>query len=56
MAIVWQVLTALGTGLVVGAIFAFLKLPSPAPTALAGVAGILGIFLGALLVDYLLKR
>lgn len=40
-------LTSLGTGVAVGLLFAALKLPIPAPPALAGVLGILGIFLGA---------
>ncbi|MGV3489665.1 MAG: XapX domain-containing protein [Tuberibacillus sp.] len=40
------VLLALVTGFVVGFIFALLKLPIPAPPALAGVVGIIGIYLG----------
>ncbi len=34
------------TGGVVGFIFAFLKLPIPAPPALTGILGIVGIYLG----------
>lgn len=34
------------TGLAVGLIFSRLRLPVPAPPTLAGVAGIVGIFLG----------
>lgn len=34
------------TGFIVGFIFALFKLPIPAPPALAGVAGIVGIYLG----------
>ncbi|WP_079528335.1 XapX domain-containing protein [Halobacillus hunanensis] len=41
-----EVLFALLTGFVVGIIFAAFKLPIPAPPALAGVAGIVGIYLG----------
>ncbi|HEU5141026.1 MAG TPA: XapX domain-containing protein [Bacillales bacterium] len=40
------VLLALLTGFVVGFIFALLKLPIPAPPALPGIAGIIGIYLG----------
>lgn len=40
---------ALLTGLIVGIIFAALKLPIPAPPALAGVLGIIGIYLGFVL-------
>lgn len=41
-----EVLLSLGTGAVVGFLFAFLKLPIPAPPALAGVVGIVGIYIG----------
>jgi len=41
-----EVFLALGTGALVGMLFAFLKLPVPAPPTLAGLAGIVGIFLG----------
>jgi len=34
------------TGTICGFIFAKLKLPIPAPGVLAGIAGILGIYLG----------
>lgn len=44
-----QNLSSLGTGFVVGLIFAFLRLPVPAPNVLAGVMGIFGITLGYLL-------
>ncbi len=39
-------LEALAVGLVVGFLFARLNLPIPAPPALAGVLGIVGIYLG----------
>lgn len=45
---------ALITGLVTGVIFALLKLPIPAPTALAGVIGIAGIFIGYCIIKYFL--
>jgi len=37
-------------GLVVGAIFSLLKLDIPAPNSLNGVLGIVGLFLGYILV------
>ncbi len=40
------VLIATLTGFIVGLIFAILKLPIPAPPAFAGIAGIIGIYLG----------
>lgn len=45
------VLGAMLTGLVVGAIFALANLPIPAPPNMAGVMGIVGIYLGFKLVD-----
>ncbi|WP_132372723.1 XapX domain-containing protein [Melghiribacillus thermohalophilus] len=41
-----EVILSLFSGLFVGFLFALLRLPIPAPPALAGVAGIVGIYLG----------
>ncbi|MFG6114027.1 XapX domain-containing protein [Halobacillus sp. MO56] len=41
-----EVILALLTGFIVGFLFAWFKLPIPAPPAFAGVAGIIGIYLG----------
>ncbi|WP_226581485.1 XapX domain-containing protein [Halobacillus litoralis] len=41
-----EVILALLTGFIVGILFAAFKLPIPAPPAFAGVAGIVGIYLG----------
>ncbi|QAS53272.1 XapX domain-containing protein [Halobacillus litoralis] len=41
-----EVIIALLTGFIVGLVFAGFKLPIPAPPAFAGVAGIIGIYLG----------
>ena len=49
-------LFALGTGFAVGAIFALLKHNVPAPTVLPGIMGILGIFLGYIIVKILLSH
>lgn len=43
------------TGFIVGVLFTALKLPLPAPNALAGVMGILGIYLGNLAWPYITK-
>ncbi|PSQ41840.1 XapX domain-containing protein [Halobacteriales archaeon SW_7_68_16] len=40
------------TGLVTGAVFAFIGVPIPAPPALPGVAGIVGIYAGFKLVEH----
>lgn len=41
-----EVVLALLTGFIVGIVFAGFRLPIPAPPALAGVTGIIGIYLG----------
>jgi len=46
-------LYSLMTGIACGAIFQALGLPLPAPPELAGVMGILGIFLGGYIVSTL---
>jgi XapX domain-containing protein len=46
---------ALLTGIVTGSIFTWAKLPLPAPPTLAGIAGIIGIFLGSKITDYIIK-
>lgn len=51
-----QIFLALITGLVCGAVFGLLKLPIPAPNALAGVMGIVGIFLGYVVIQYFTKQ
>jgi XapX domain-containing protein len=40
------VFLALVTGFIAGFIFSLLKLPIPAPPALAGVMGVVGVYLG----------
>lgn len=40
------IILALITGFIVGFVFALFKLPIPAPPALAGVMGIVGIYAG----------
>ncbi|SFL46692.1 XapX domain-containing protein [Halanaerobium salsuginis] len=44
-----QAFLAALTGLIVGGIFSWLKLPIPAPPTLPGVMGIVGIYLGFIL-------
>jgi XapX domain-containing protein len=47
------VVIALFVGFACGVIFSLLKLPVPAPGTLAGVAGVVGIFLGAVFVNHI---
>lgn len=44
-----EVIGALFAGLILGVVFTLMKLPIPAPPTLAGVAGIVGVFLGYIL-------
>ncbi|MFB9275884.1 XapX domain-containing protein [Cohnella cellulosilytica] len=37
-------------GMIVGALFKYFRFPIPAPTTIAGIMGILGIWLGASIV------
>lgn len=45
-------IVALVVGIVTGAVFSLSKLPLPAPPTMAGIAGIVGIFAGAKIVEY----
>ena len=49
------ILLSLLTGFIVGVLFTALKLPLPAPNALAGVMGIVGIYLGAVVWPHITK-
>jgi XapX domain-containing protein len=49
------ILISFVVGIVTGGIFTFLKLPLPAATNWAGIIGIVGIFVGYLLVNLLRK-
>ncbi|AKH98058.1 XapX domain-containing protein [Halanaeroarchaeum sulfurireducens] len=44
---------ALLTGTITGAVFAYFQVPIPAPPTLAGVLGIVGIYLGYKLIEAL---
>ncbi|WP_019616556.1 MULTISPECIES: XapX domain-containing protein [Psychromonas] len=44
-----QIFMALFAGCLVGLIFAFLKLPLPAPPVLPGIMGIFGVYMGGLI-------
>ncbi len=48
-------LKAFATGFVVGGIFALLKLDVPAPLFLPGIVGILGMFVGYIVISAILK-
>ncbi|MDQ0214182.1 XapX domain-containing protein [Oikeobacillus pervagus] len=48
-----EVFLSLLCGFTVGVIFAIFRLPIPAPPALAGIAGIIGIYLGFKIITWL---
>ncbi|WP_323676738.1 XapX domain-containing protein [Halorubellus sp. PRR65] len=47
-----EIVFATLTGLIAGAVFALVDAPIPAPPALAGVMGIVGIYVGFKLVEH----
>lgn len=50
-----QVILSIVAGAALGFVFRALKLPLPAPSVLAGVIGILGVYLGGQLFDVAIK-
>ena len=50
-----EIILAFITGFNTGAVFSIVKLPIPAPPTLAGLMGIIGIFLGYVVVKYFTK-
>jgi len=48
-----EILVALLTGILVGALFALVDVPIPAPPNVAGILGIVGIYLGYKFVQWL---
>ncbi|XQW83394.1 XapX domain-containing protein [Thalassotalea piscium] len=51
-----EILLALLAGTLVGLIFSLIKLPLPAPPVLAGIAGIVGIYLGGAGYHWIIER
>ena len=49
------VFSALAVGMILGGVFALLRLPAPAPIAFAGVMGIVGVWGGFTLVTKMLS-
>ncbi|NUK29970.1 DUF1427 family protein [Parageobacillus sp. VR-IP] len=48
-----EVTLSLLTGIVVGFLFTLFRLPIPAPPALAGIAGIVGVYLGMKIFEWI---
>jgi len=51
-----ELLLSLLAGIIVGVVFKLVKLPVPAPPVLAGIMGILGIYLGSIGADRLIEK
>lgn len=51
-----SILISLLCGMFVGILFRLVKAPSPAPQQLAGIVGIIGIYLGYFIVNYFLTK
>lgn len=49
------IILSLLTGMAVGSIFALLKFPIPAPNNGAGIAGVVGIWLGLVIISWIWK-
>ncbi len=47
-----ELVLSLVTGAVFGAAFTWLKFPLPAPSTAAGVAGVVGVYVGMVLVSW----
>jgi len=50
-----EVILALLAGLIVGVVFKFLKLPLPAPPVFSAVMGVLGVYLGGKVAEWLAR-
>ncbi len=50
-----EIILSLLTGMAVGALFTVLKFPIPAPPTAAGIAGVVGVFLGLVVVTAITK-
>ena len=46
------IILSLTTGISLGVVFAFLKLPIPAPNTISGLFGIIGIFVGYMVMNH----
>ncbi|GAD67988.1 MULTISPECIES: XapX domain-containing protein [Vibrio] len=51
-----DVILATFAGFVVGVLFSVIKLPVPAPPVLAGVMGIVGVYLGGVTYQWIIEK
>jgi XapX domain-containing protein len=50
-----EIVLSLIGGIVIGALFKICRLPLPAPPVLAGVLGIVGIYLGGVIIEWIFQ-
>ncbi len=51
-----ELLICFAVGLVIGVVFAGLKLPLPVPHGWAGVVGLVGMFVGGQIIEMIIRR
>lgn len=50
-----ECIKSLGIGIIIGGIFTFCKLPIPAPINISAIFGIIGIYLGYIIIKGVIK-
>lgn len=50
-----EIILSLIAGVIIGLVFKMMKLPLPAPPVLAGVVGVLGVYLGGIAGSWLFR-
>jgi XapX domain-containing protein len=50
-----EILLATIAGMLVGVLFKFLKLPLPAPPVFSAVMGVVGVWFGGMIVEYITR-
>lgn len=50
-----EIIMSVIAGMIIGIVFKGLKLPLPAPPVLAGVMGIVGVYLGGIVATHIFK-
>lgn len=51
-----QLIMSLVAGIILGAVFTLMKLPLPAPPVLSGIIGIVGIYLGGIIITFIIGK
>ncbi|KHE71637.1 XapX domain protein [Halobacillus sp. BBL2006] len=51
-----EAMLAMLAGIIIGVVFKLIKLPLPAPPVLAGVLGVVGVYVGGKIIETVLLR